>query len=168
VGNLNRVYTQDQLVRKREYAKSKNAALRQTPEGRTLLNQRAKDHYKRKIAGLAKPYAVAYKVPVKDKRAMLISAAKGRAKKAHIGFDLSVGDLHWPTHCPVLGIALCYDNGRGKPMDDSPSLDRTNPAKGYVKGNVVVMSGLANRIKNNCTDPGIFRAIANYVEQADG
>ena len=33
--------------------------------------------------------------------------------------------------------------------DNSPTLDRIIPERGYVKGNVVVISALANRIKTN-------------------
>lgn len=33
--------------------------------------------------------------------------------------------------------------------DGSPTLDRIVPEKGYVKGNVAVISHKANRIKNN-------------------
>lgn len=35
--------------------------------------------------------------------------------------------------------------------DNSPSIDRLVPHKGYVKGNVRVVSNRANRFKQDCT-----------------
>lgn len=79
-------------------------------------------------------------------------------------FTIRFNEIVWPTHCPVLGIALDYGR-KGKPRPNSPSLDRTDPSKGYVSGNVVVISYKANVIKQNCTDPEVFRRIADYVER---
>jgi len=44
-----------------------------------------------------------------------------------------------------------HDIGVGKICAGSPSLDRINPALGYVKGNVWVISFKANAIKQNAT-----------------
>lgn len=78
--------------------------------------------------------------------------AKFRAKAANanrigIVWDLNFGDLHWPTHCPILGIELDYFHNYRQ--DNSPSFDRIDCSKGYVKGNVAIISYRANRIKNN-------------------
>ena len=35
--------------------------------------------------------------------------------------------------------------------NNSPSLDRDNPKLGYIPGNVMMMSNLANKMKNNAT-----------------
>jgi len=53
-----------------------------------------------------------------------------------------------PTHCPVLGTALVY-SGNGGP--NAASIDRTDSAKGYIAGNVVIMSRRANTLKNNAS-----------------
>jgi hypothetical protein len=45
------------------------------------------------------------------------------------------------------------------------SLDRIKPELGYVLGNIAIISHLANTIKQNCTDPEVFRRLADYVEQ---
>lgn len=55
-----------------------------------------------------------------------------------------------PTHCPVLGIKLEYST-TGRPTDASPSIDRIIPERGYVPGNVIVVSMRANRLKSNAT-----------------
>jgi hypothetical protein len=58
-----------------------------------------------------------------------------------VGFD----DVHWPTHCPILGCPIDYS---ARDTDACWSLDRLDPALGYVPGNVFVMSHRANRLKS--------------------
>lgn len=78
--------------------------------------------------------------------------AKFRAKKYNtfrLGKEWAIefGDLVWPTHCPILGIELDYFNDFR--AENSPSFDQVIPDKGYVKGNVQIISYRANRIKND-------------------
>jgi hypothetical protein len=51
--------------------------------------------------------------------------------------------------CPMLGIDMMPNIG--KMQDNSPSLDRIIPGKGYSKGNIIVISYKANRIKNDAS-----------------
>lgn len=74
-------------------------------------------------------------------------SAKSRAKKKGFDFNLDKEDIVIPDVCPLLGIKL--KKGDGYLIDESPSLDRINKDKGYVKGNVWVISHKANTIKNN-------------------
>jgi hypothetical protein len=69
-------------------------------------------------------------------------------------------DLEFPLRCPILGIKLDYRGIATK--ENSPSFDRINPKKGYVKGNVVICSWRANRIKNNGTATEHLK-IYNYM-----
>lgn len=64
-------------------------------------------------------------------------------------WNIEFNDLSFPTHCPILGIELNYSASYRS--DDSPSFDRIDSSKGYVKGNVAIMSWRANRIKNDGT-----------------
>lgn len=75
--------------------------------------------------------------------------AKRRAKEENLPFDLKPEDITIPETCPVFGWHL--EIGVGASQTASPSLDKLIPEKGYVKGNVWVISHLANRIKNNAT-----------------
>ena len=77
----------------------------------------------------------------------ILSRARQRAKRQNLHFTISQDDITIPTHCPVLGIKLAVSRGHAK--DGSPSLDRINPKKGYIPGNVTVMSNRANQIKSN-------------------
>lgn len=53
----------------------------------------------------------------------------------------------YSDHRPVLGMKLV--GGTRKDHDASPSLDRIDPSRGYIAGNVVVISHKANRLKND-------------------
>lgn len=79
-----------------------------------------------------------------------LHAAKLRAKKGGYDFDLVPDDVVVPDTCPALGQPLQFF-AEGCAADLSPTLDKIDPSKGYTKGNVVVISMKANRIKNNAT-----------------
>ena len=75
--------------------------------------------------------------------------AKKRAEKSGIEFNIGLNDIVIPKVCPVFGFQFEIGKGKG-PTDKSPSLDRIDNAKGYVKNNVQVISFKANRMKNDC------------------
>ena len=77
----------------------------------------------------------------------LLALAKQRAKRDGLPFNLSGEDIVIPRRCPVLGITLKHGKNK-KVLEESPTLDRIRPIRGYVKGNVIVISSLANRIKS--------------------
>jgi len=73
--------------------------------------------------------------------------AKARAKERGLEFNLDHSDISIPTHCPVLGVELVCHKGRSGGNPNSPALDRIDNSKGYVKGNVMVVSHRANMMK---------------------
>ena len=79
----------------------------------------------------------------------LFTAAKSRARKNGIPFNLDLSDIVIPEFCPVLGIPMI--KAIGKHTSNSPSLDKIIVKLGYVKGNVWVISNRANTIKTNAT-----------------
>lgn len=88
---------------------------------------------------------------------------KSRARLSNIEFNLDKSDVVIPEICPVLGIPLIVSlHGR---TDNTPSIDKVIPSKGYVKGNVQVISWLANQTKRDCTDPEVFEKIAIYLRR---
>jgi predicted RNA-binding Zn-ribbon protein involved in translation (DUF1610 family) len=76
---------------------------------------------------------------------------KSRAKLKGILFNITAAEIIVPKHCPVLGIELQIRRGRQGYYPDSPSLDRIDPALGYIIGNVRVISNRANLLKSNAT-----------------
>lgn len=87
----------------------------------------------------------------------LLTKAAGRAKAAGLEFAITEADLlPLPERCPVVGIPLDYrfrecSGKRGRMNPHSPTVDRLDSTKGYVPGNVMVMSDRANRLKNDAT-----------------
>lgn len=76
--------------------------------------------------------------------------AVSRAALRGFDLDITVDDLlPLPKKCPVLGIALRLSRGPQDPH--AYSLDRIENKKGYVVGNIIVMSYKANRLKNDGT-----------------
>jgi hypothetical protein len=78
----------------------------------------------------------------------LLDNAKRRALKRGLEFNLTVSDLNLPLLCPLLKIPLRVSES-GHSDDNSPTLDRIDPSRGYVKGNVQIISKKANQIKSN-------------------
>lgn len=69
-----------------------------------------------------------------------------------------------PDHCPILGLPLYRNVGGRAQGPHSPTLDRINPALGYVRGNVRVISSRANSIKSDSTPEELLR-VAAYMQE---
>lgn len=78
---------------------------------------------------------------------LILATVKSRAKDRNLEFNLDIGDIIIPDFCPILKIPLFV--GDTKHCDNSPSLDRSDSSKGYIKGNVEIISYRANMLKNN-------------------
>ena len=82
-----------------------------------------------------------------------------RARKRWSGraFTVTPQELEWPERCPVLGVVLDYS---GRCKRTGWSLDRLDSTKGYVTGNVRVLSQRANRLKHDATITDLERLLA--------
>jgi len=88
----------------------------------------------------------------------ILARTKHRAKKEGIDFNISHEDLNIPEFCPVFGTKLEVCAGKnGGPSPNSYSIDRIDPSVGYMKGNVRVISNLANAMKQNATKEQLER-----------
>lgn len=75
---------------------------------------------------------------------------KNRARRQNILFNLEVTDIVVPLKCPILNIKFKHNN-RKTAKYNSPSLDRIDNNKGYIKGNIQVISYRANTMKGDAT-----------------
>lgn len=94
--------------------------------------------------------------PAIEQTNKMFNQARRRARNKNLPFDLDLEFIRSliTSHCPIFNSPLEWSLCRSKlkgPLDNSPSLDRIDPLKGYVKGNVWIISQKANRIKNNAT-----------------
>lgn len=82
----------------------------------------------------------------KDPLYVLWRSARTRALAAKDEFTIEVSDLEMPSHCPILGIEINYSSKEDR--NSRPSIDRVDNTKGYVKGNVRIISVQANTMKS--------------------
>ena len=90
----------------------------------------------------------------------LVEASKERARKKGLEHTLTTEDIQIPSHCPVLGIPIVV--GVGKQTDNSPSIDRIDNERGYVKENVIVVSWKANDLKGRATVEELEKIVSFY------
>jgi hypothetical protein len=116
----------------------------------------------RENGGKEKAQAYARSRPINRITSSMVSDAKRRAKNKNLPFDIDldyvrslVGEnAELASHCPVFKAPLAWSCQRGNghgPLPNSPSIDRIDPARGYIKGNIWVISHRANSIKNDAS-----------------
>lgn len=133
-----------------------------TREGRSAYSRKWAHNHRSKYRGWAKAYYArnrdkvkaqvrTYKEQEREKaqKAHLFSrhiwtGLKARAAKLGVEFAVLREDYPIPDVCPALNISLDRSD-----RNHTPSLDRIDNSKGYVPGNVVVVSCKANTIKRD-------------------
>jgi hypothetical protein len=97
---------------------------------------------------------------LKNRARTMVGKARERAKRKQLPFDLRPEDIEpLPDRCPVFGFELDYE--RTTAGHNSPTLDRVVNDKGYVAGNVIVVSKKANTMKSNGSVEDLF-ALYNF------
>jgi len=127
----------------------------------TILKKQKKYHVKNPEVSRRAGRKHLDKVRTENPALYLWRHLRTRAKQRNIDFDLEVSDIVIPKFCPVLGIELGW--GNKNQHDNSYSADRLDSNKGYVKGNVNIISEKANRIKSNATAEEI-RKVADWLD----
>lgn len=92
-----------------------------------------------------------------------LHSVRSRAQRKGLPFNLTLEDLVGDT-CPILGFPLDWNDEKS---EFSAEVDRIVPARGYVKGNVRIVSRRANRIKDNASLYELERLVS-YVRESLG
>lgn len=98
----------------------------------------------------------------KDPQGYLCTRIRNRAKEKGLDFDLEPSDFVIPERCPITQLPLFFTDHAT--TDNTPTVDRIDNTKGYVKGNVAIISWRANKAKSDLSLEEI-RALAKYVEE---
>lgn len=85
----------------------------------------------------------------KNFKKQMFKRARQRAKENSLEFNITVDDIIVPEKCPILNILLSI--GNKKREDNSPSIDRINNNKGYIRGNIIIVSWRANNLKSDAS-----------------
>jgi len=102
-------------------------------------------------------------VPTKSKEYVIWYRAKENSIKRVLDFNLDVEDIIIPQYYPLLGMELKYDI-KDCNEDDYYSIDRIDSSLGYVKGNIQIISNLANTMKNKSTKEQLITFAKNILE----
>jgi hypothetical protein len=84
-----------------------------------------------------------------DAAKLLYKNIKSRCKRTGREFSIDLEDISIPEKCPVFGFDLKREDK--KTWMCAPSVDRIDSSKGYIKGNVTVVSRRANILKRDAT-----------------
>lgn len=99
---------------------------------------------------------------------VMYNAALARARAEQVPFDLDIEFLKTlrTDFCPIFGITLSWGQWDKHARDSSPSLDRIKPEYGYIKGNVCIISYIANKIKQDVGYEELYK-VADWLHRME-
>lgn len=142
------------------------------PEYRDKQRAKARGWYYRpgnyeRARAAANEYRVQRRMTRQGRAAEMRHGAQNRAQQQSLPFTITTEDVLdvWFDECPYHGGPFGPLTGRGRDGTmRRPSLDRIDPAIGYVPGNIVVVCFQCNSRKKDMT-VGDLRSLANAIEQ---
>ena len=97
---------------------------------------------------------------------LLYRAYKSHQKEGFI-FNLNANDIVIPKHCPFLDVELST-NPKDYKESYYASIDRIDSSKGYVKGNIQIISMKANKMKTSATQEQLLQFAVNGLKLIEG
>ena len=96
-----------------------------------------------------------------DAAKLLYKNIKSRCKRIGREFSIELEDIIIPEKCPVFGFELKREDKQTWMC--APSVDRIDSSKGYIKGNITVVSRRANILKRDATIDEL-KQLLNYYK----
>ena len=150
--NINKAYKDgyDSMCRKcaNEKAAIQREKHRETTNQKYVKRYHSDPEFKKHRNEMSKKSSIKMRAECPE-RTMLYSC-RSRAKEKGWEFNIEESDILIPKFCPILEIEL-LPGGKGTQTFNSPSIDRIDSSKGYIKGNVRVISLRANMMKNDAS-----------------
>jgi len=104
---------------------------------------------------------------LKDWEKYLFNSVKRRAIQKEFEFNIEVCDIIIPDVCPYLKTPITKIHGKGV-VWTNPSVDRIDSSKGYIKGNIEVISYLANTMKQGANKQQLLSFARSILEKFQG
>ena len=100
---------------------------------------------------------------------VMLWAARERATKKNLPCTITEEDIQAiiPERCPYLNILLERSLDKKSDRTNAMTLDKIIPELGYVKGNIQIISWLANRMKSNATREQLVRFARKVLDEED-
>jgi hypothetical protein len=96
----------------------------------------------------------------------LFLTARRRAKEKKLNFNITPEYVLkiWPKDncCPIFKTQFKSGLENKKVL---PTIDKIIPEKGYIKGNIVIISFVANQIKSNVVDVELFKKLYDFYKK---
>lgn len=103
---------------------------------------------------------------ISDPRTNMVNQARVRTRDYNLPpCEIKTEDVLLPENCPLLGMPLVYTHTVAQ--DNSASIDKIVPALGYIKGNIQVLSNMANRMKSNANEQDLLTFAENLIKMAE-
>lgn len=99
----------------------------------------------------------------------IVHRCQARAKEKNVPCTIKWTDIQdiYTEICPLLEIPIKWDRTSGRD-NFTPSIDRIIPEKGYVPGNIKIISNLANMMKSSATKEQLYTFAKNIKKYMEG
>jgi hypothetical protein len=147
---------------------SRKRRRKEDPEYRAKSNQRTNEWYHANKESVKISAAERHKQRVLSMSAkLLVKNRRSKAMAAGYEFTITAKDINIPKFCPILGLELRMNVGGVGATNASPTIDRIDSSKGYIPGNVEVISFRANSLKGDATIEELEK-IVTYLKSQKG